>query len=182
MDVEGDVLHHDQTVSHSNTSEDEVDGVAPHVPVHEHHHVDNVEGGAQDTDSHSQVAMDRQVGSLQKIRYGAVEPYLWCGGTQLQLTEGQVQAGQVDAGQQGQVRGADQVGELEYYKARFNFIVSNSFDFTSVIRSSECQIRELFCQNPLQLADPTQLQLVEVGVDFVFPRKEGRRKEGITLT
>ena len=39
-----------------------------------------------------------------------------------------------------------------------------------------------FCQTPLQLANPTQLQLVWVGVDFVFPRKEGKRKEeeGIT--
>ena len=33
------------------------------------------------------------------------------------------------------------------------------------------------CQTPLQLANPTQLQLVGEGVDFVFPRimKEGRR-------
>ena len=29
-----------------------------------------------------------------------------------------------------------------------------------------------FCQTPLQLANPTQLQLVGVGVDFVFLRKE----------
>ena len=29
-----------------------------------------------------------------------------------------------------------------------------------------------FCQTPLQLADPTQLQLVGVGVDFVFPLEE----------
>ena len=34
-----------------------------------------------------------------------------------------------------------------------------------------------FCQNPLQLADPTQLQLFGVGVDFVFPWKEGRRRK-----
>ena len=36
-----------------------------------------------------------------------------------------------------------------------------------------------FCQTPLQLANPTQLQLVGVGVDTVFPRKkeEGRRKK-----
>ena len=33
------------------------------------------------------------------------------------------------------------------------------------------------CQTPLQLADPTQLQWVGVGVDFVFTRKEGRKKE-----
>ena len=35
------------------------------------------------------------------------------------------------------------------------------------------------CQIPLQLANPTQLQLVRAGVDFVFPRKkkEGRRKK-----
>ena len=38
-----------------------------------------------------------------------------------------------------------------------------------------------YCQTPLQLANPTQLQLVWVGVDFVFPRKkeeeEGRRRK-----
>ena len=34
------------------------------------------------------------------------------------------------------------------------------------------------CQTPLQLANPTQFQLVWVGVDFVFPRKEEGRKEG----
>ena len=47
-----------------------------------------------------------------------------------------------------------------------------------------------YCQTPLQLANPTQLQLVRVGVvevDFIFPRKkEGGGKnnphlEGITL-
>ena len=41
----------------------------------------------------------------------------------------------------------------------------------------------LFCQTPLQLANPTQLQLVGVGVDFLFPlEEEGRKKEGISLT
>ena len=38
-----------------------------------------------------------------------------------------------------------------------------------------------FCQTPLQLANPTQLQLVVVGVDFVFPLEEedeeGRKEE-----
>ena len=34
------------------------------------------------------------------------------------------------------------------------------------------------CLTPFQLATPTQLQLVGVGVDFVFPRK----KEGTILT
>ena len=29
-----------------------------------------------------------------------------------------------------------------------------------------------FCQTPLQLANPTQLQLVGEGVDFVFRRKK----------
>ena len=39
--------------------------------------------------------------------------------------------------------------------------------------------RDCFCQTPLQLANPTQLQLVGVGVDFVYPRKkkEGRRRK-----
>ena len=35
----------------------------------------------------------------------------------------------------------------------------------------------IFCQTLLQLADPTQLKLVGVGVDFVFP-KEGRKEDG----
>ena len=35
-----------------------------------------------------------------------------------------------------------------------------------------------YCQTPLQLADPTQLKLVGVGVDFVFPQ-EGRKEEGM---
>ena len=35
------------------------------------------------------------------------------------------------------------------------------------------------CQTPLQLANPTQLQLDGEGVDFAFPRKkEGRKEEG----
>ena len=40
------------------------------------------------------------------------------------------------------------------------------------------------CQNPLQLANPAELQLDGVGVDFVFPcHKEGRKEERrITLT
>ena len=33
-----------------------------------------------------------------------------------------------------------------------------------------------YCQTPLQLANPTQLQLVWVGDDFVFPRKKEGRK------
>ena len=34
-----------------------------------------------------------------------------------------------------------------------------------------------FCQTPLQLANPTQLQLVGEGVDFVFPRKKEEEEE-----
>ena len=39
------------------------------------------------------------------------------------------------------------------------------------------------CQTPLQLANPTQLQLVGVGVDSVFPRKkkEGSRRNNLHL-
>ena len=41
------------------------------------------------------------------------------------------------------------------------------------------------CPTPFQLANPTQLQLVWVGVDFVFPRKkkkeEGTKAEGMPL-
>ena len=49
MDTEGDVLDHDQAVSHSNTSQDEVDGVGSHVLVGEHHDVDHVEDGSKKT-------------------------------------------------------------------------------------------------------------------------------------
>ena len=49
MDGEGDVLHHDQAVSQGNTSQDEVDGVGPHVLVGEHHDVDHVEDGPKKT-------------------------------------------------------------------------------------------------------------------------------------
>ena len=38
-----------------------------------------------------------------------------------------------------------------------------------------------FCQTPLQLADPTELQLDGVGVDFVFPYHK-KEEEGITHT
>ena len=40
----------------------------------------------------------------------------------------------------------------------------------------------VFYQAPLQLANLTQLQLVGVGVDFVFPWKEKQEEEGITPT
>ena len=33
------------------------------------------------------------------------------------------------------------------------------------------------CQTPFQLANPNQLQLVGVGVGFVFPLEEGRKKK-----
>ena len=42
-----------------------------------------------------------------------------------------------------------------------------------------------FCQTPLQLENPTQLQLVRVGVDFVFPQKkkeEGRRNPHLAFS
>ena len=111
MDVEGDVLHHDEAVSHGNTSEDEVDGVVPHVPVCEHHHVHHVEGCSQDADNQGQVAMQGQVGSLQIVWGGAGQPCVvgggGGGGGDLVLAQGQVESGEVNIGQHGQVRGAD---------------------------------------------------------------------------
>ena len=41
------------------------------------------------------------------------------------------------------------------------------------------------CHTPLQLANPTQLQLFGEDIDFVFPRKkeaEGRKEEEVTPT
>ena len=35
-----------------------------------------------------------------------------------------------------------------------------------------------FCQTPLQLVNPTELWLVLVAVDFVFPKEGRRKKEG----
>ena len=42
---------------------------------------------------------------------------------------------------------------------------------------SVIEVVEGFCQTPLQLANPTQLQLVGEGVDFVFQRKKKKKKE-----
>ena len=50
VDGEGDVLHHDQAVSHSNASQDKVDRVGPHVLVGQHQHVHHVEDGAYQAD------------------------------------------------------------------------------------------------------------------------------------
>ena len=48
---------------------------------------------------------------------------------------------------------------------------------TSILRFIMCSLHQKnFCQTPFQLADPTQLQLNGVGIDFVFPWKEGRRE------
>ena len=64
MEGKGDVLHHDHHVCHCHPCEEKVDGVAPHVLVCQHQYVDDVEEGAQDTDSDSQVAVDRFIQSL----------------------------------------------------------------------------------------------------------------------
>ena len=50
VDIEGDVLHHDQAVSHSNTSKNNIDGVHPHVLVGQHQHVHHVEDCSQQAD------------------------------------------------------------------------------------------------------------------------------------
>ena len=42
-----------------------------------------------------------------------------------------------------------------------------------------CNPETKFCQTPIKLADPTQLQFVGVGVDFVFPcHKKTKNEEG----
>ena len=45
--------------------------------------------------------------------------------------------------------------------------------------ASESKTQSNFCQTPLQLTNPTQLHWVGVGVDFVFPQKEGIRRRTI---
>ena len=60
-------------------------------------------------------------------------------------------------------------------KIKVAFVVN--FLVNSCNREDKSQRVLSDCQNPLQLADTTQLWLVGVGVDFVFPcHKEGRRK------
>ena len=50
--------------------------------------------------------------------------------------------------------------------------------YSETFHNKHIQYRDIFCQTQLQLDDPTQLQLVGVGVDFVYPlEEEGRRKE-----
>ena len=50
MDIEGDVLRHDQAVGHGDTSKNDIDGVHPHVLVGQHQHVQHVEGCSQQAD------------------------------------------------------------------------------------------------------------------------------------
>ena len=69
-----------------------------------------------------------------------------------------------------------------------NFCKNSSFAWLTLIPITSYGVQYLiflrvlyhFCQTPLQLANPTQLQLVGVGVDFVFLRKEGERRTILT--
>ena len=49
VECEWNVFPHDQTVGHSDTREDEVDGVAPHVLVGKNHNVDQVKKSSHST-------------------------------------------------------------------------------------------------------------------------------------
>ena len=63
VEGEEDILNHHQAVSHSNPSQDEVDGVGPHVLVCEDQDVEDVGECAQHTHHGGQGAMVGKVGS-----------------------------------------------------------------------------------------------------------------------
>ena len=65
VDGEGDVFNQDQAVCHSDASQDEVDGVGPHVLVGEDQDVDDVEDSPHTADHHGKIAMERQISFLQ---------------------------------------------------------------------------------------------------------------------
>ena len=66
VDGEGDVFNQDQAVCHSNTGQDEVDGVGPHVLVGEDQDVDDVEDNPHTADQHGKIAVERQISILQR--------------------------------------------------------------------------------------------------------------------
>ena len=64
MEGEGDVFNHHQAVSNSNTGEDEVDRVGPHVPVGQHQDVQYVEHCPDTTNHNCQYPMVGEVAGL----------------------------------------------------------------------------------------------------------------------
>ena len=65
VDGERDVFNQDQAVCHSNTSQDEVYGIGPHVLVGEDQDVDDVEDSPHGADHHGKIAMKRKISILQ---------------------------------------------------------------------------------------------------------------------
>ena len=66
VDGEGDVLHQNQAVSSSYSSQDEVDGVGPHVLVGQHHQVHHVEDCSHQANNQGQVTMKRCIVGLDR--------------------------------------------------------------------------------------------------------------------
>ena len=58
VDGEGDVFNQDQAVCHSNSGQDEVDGVGSHVLVGEHQDINDVEDNPHTADHHGKISME----------------------------------------------------------------------------------------------------------------------------
>ena len=61
VDGERDVFNQDQAVCRSNTGQDEVDGVGPHVLVGEHQDVEQVEDSPHGADNQGKISMERKI-------------------------------------------------------------------------------------------------------------------------
>ena len=61
VDGERDVFNQDQAVCRSNTGQDEVDGVGPHVLVGEHQDVEQVEDSPHGADHQGKISMERKI-------------------------------------------------------------------------------------------------------------------------
>ena len=51
MESKRNMFRHDKTVRNSNTGQDQVDGVGPHVLVGQHHDVNKIEDGPHRTNN-----------------------------------------------------------------------------------------------------------------------------------
>ena len=93
MDGEGDVFNQDQAVCRSNTGQDEVDGVGPHVLVSEHQDVEQVEDSPHAAHYHGQDTVIWKVDILNRLQVTEGRLHASEGGWRVGLGQGAGVAG-----------------------------------------------------------------------------------------
>ena len=93
VECEGDVLNRDQAVSHSNTGQDEVDGVGLHVLVGEDHDVEQVEDSPHAAHYHGQDTVIWKVDILNRLQVTEGRLHASEGGWRVGLGQGAGVAG-----------------------------------------------------------------------------------------